>query len=128
MNSLEGSKRRQTFDEVNLGYTEEQARAEAARCLQCGVCSECLSCYYNCAAGAINHDEVSSLDKLDVGAVILASGFEPYDAHMSGEYGLGRYTNVITSMQFERVLSPSGPYSGHLVRPSDGHEPKRRNQ
>jgi heterodisulfide reductase subunit A-like polyferredoxin len=125
MSMLESTQRRQTFDEVNLGYTEEQARAEAARCLQCGVCSECLSCYYNCAAGAINHDQVSSLKKLDVGAVILASGFEPYDAHLSGEYGLGRFPNVVTSMQFERVLSPSGPYSGHLVRPSDGHEPKR---
>jgi heterodisulfide reductase subunit A-like polyferredoxin len=125
MSALESTQRRQTFDEVNLGYTEEQARAEAARCLQCGVCSECLSCYYNCAAGAINHDQVASLQNLDVGAVILASGFEPYDAHPNGEYGLGRFPNVVTSMQFERVLSPTGPYSGHLVRPSDGHEPKR---
>jgi heterodisulfide reductase subunit A-like polyferredoxin len=125
MNTLQINRRRQTFDEVNLGYTPEQAQAEAARCLQCGVCSECLSCYYKCAAGAINHDEVPIQEQIDVGAVILASGFEPYDARLSGEYGLGRFPNVVTSMQFERVLSPSGPYSGHLVRPSDSHEPKR---
>ncbi len=125
MAALEGVQRRQTFAEVNLGYTEEEAQAEAARCLQCGVCSECLSCYYKCAAGAIDHDQVAKLDQLSVGAVILASGFEPYDAHLSGEYGFGRFPNVVTSMQFERLLSPSGPYSGHLVRPSDGHDPKR---
>ncbi len=125
MTALESIQRRQTFDEVNLGYTEEEARAEAARCLQCGVCSECLSCYYKCAAGAINHDEIPTREHIDVGAVILASGFEPYDAHLSGEYGFGRFPNVVTSMQFERVLSPSGPFSGRLVRPSDGHEPKR---
>jgi NADPH-dependent glutamate synthase beta subunit-like oxidoreductase len=125
MTALDSNHRRHTFDEVNLGYTVEEARSEAARCLQCGVCSECLSCYYKCAAGAINHNEIASQEELDVGAVILASGFEPYDARLSGEYGLGRFPNVVTSMQFERVLSPSGPYGGHLVRPSDGHEPKR---
>ncbi|UCD97578.1 MAG: FAD-dependent oxidoreductase [Chloroflexota bacterium] len=125
MTALEITHRRQTFDEVNLGYTKEEAHAEAARCLQCGICSECLSCYYKCAAGAINHDEIASFEQIDVGAVILASGFEPYDARLSGEYGLGRYPNVVSSMQFERVLSPSGPYTGHLLRPSDGHEPKR---
>ena len=125
MTSLKSNHRRHTFDEVNLGYTAEEARAEAARCLQCGICSECLSCYYKCAAGAINHDEISTREQIDVGAVILASGFEPYDAQLSGEYGFGRFPNVVTSMQFERVLSPSGPFTGHLVRPSDGHEPKR---
>jgi len=110
---------------VNLGYTAEEARAEAARCLQCGVCSECLSCYYKCAAGAIHHNQVAREEKIEVGAVILASGFELYDAHLSGEYGLGRYANVLTSQQYERILSPSGPYGGHLKRPSDSHEPKR---
>ncbi len=117
--------RRQTFDEVSLGYTEEEAQAEAARCLQCGICSECLSCVYKCAAGAINHDDIERVEQIEIGSVILASGFEPYDASLSSEYGYGRFANVITSMQFERVLSPSGPYAGHLLRPSDGHEPKR---
>jgi heterodisulfide reductase subunit A-like polyferredoxin len=116
---------RHSFEEVSLGYAEEEAQAEAARCLQCGVCSECLSCYYQCAAGAIDHDDVAEINALEVGAVILASGFEPYDARLTGEYGLGRYPNVVTSMQYERILSPSGPYNGHLKRPSNGHEPKR---
>lgn len=125
MSIIEADMRRQNFDEVSIGYTEEQAREEAARCLQCGVCAECLSCYYACAAGAINHEEITREYQLDVGAVILATGFENYDARLSSEYGFQRFPNVITGMQFERVLSPSGPYGGHLLRPSDGHEPKR---
>lgn len=125
MASLEVGARCQTFEEVSLGYTEEEAQAEAARCLQCGVCSECLSCYYKCAAGAINHDEVARIEQIKAGAVILATGFEPYNAQLSGEYGMGRFPNVVTSVQYERILSPTGPYDGHLVRPSDGHEPKR---
>jgi heterodisulfide reductase subunit A-like polyferredoxin len=125
MTALDGATRTRSFEEVNLGFTEEEARAEAARCLQCGVCSECLSCYYKCAAGAINHNDAVRFDQIKVGAVILASGFEIYDAQLSGEYGLGRFPNVVTSQQYERILSPTGPYAGHLKRPSDGHEPKR---
>ncbi len=125
MSALDPRARRHSFEEVNLGYTEDEARAEAARCLQCGICSECLSCYYTCAAGAISHNDVARVEHIEIGAVILASGFDLYDAHLAGEYGLGRHPNVVTSQQFERVLSPTGPYSGHLKRPSDGHEPKR---
>jgi len=125
MSALGADTRRRSFEEVSLGYTEDEARAEAARCLQCGVCSECLSCVYKCAAGAINHDEIARIEQIDVGALILATGFEPYDARLQSEYGLGRFPNVVNSLQFERMLSPSGPYGGHLIRPSDGHEPKR---
>ncbi|HLB50151.1 MAG TPA: FAD-dependent oxidoreductase, partial [Anaerolineales bacterium] len=125
MKALEAASRRQSFEEVNLGYTAEEARAEATRCLQCGVCSECLSCVYKCAAGAINHNQVARTEQIEVGAVILASGFDLYDAQLAGEYGLGRFANVVTGQQYERILSPTGPYGGHLKRPSDGHEPKR---
>ena len=125
MQALNPETRTSTFEEVNRGFTEEEARLEALRCLQCGVCSECLACYYKCAAGAIDHNQIARTEKIEVGAVIMASGFELYDAHLSGEYGLGRYPNVVTSQQYERILSPSGPYSGHLKRPSDGQEPKR---
>ncbi len=125
MEALHPETRTRSFEEVNRGFTEEEARAEASRCLQCGVCSECLACYYKCGAGAINHDQTARVEQVEVGAVILASGFELYDARLSGEYGFGRYPNVVTSQQYERILSPSGPYGGHLKRPSDGKEPKR---
>ena len=125
MPTLNAGARLSSFEEVNLGYTEDKARIEAERCLQCGVCSECLSCEYKCGPGAINHIETASIEQVDVGAVILATGFEPYNAEPQGEYGLGRFPNVVSGPQFERIVSPSGPYNGHLIRPSDGHEPKR---
>jgi heterodisulfide reductase subunit A-like polyferredoxin len=114
-----------SFVEVEQGYTEEQARAEAARCLACGICSECLSCWYECKVGAINHDEAPRLEDIPVGAVVLAPGYQAYQAELSEEYGWGRYPNVVTSLQFERLLSASGPTQGHVLRPSDG-QPARK--
>ena len=125
MKATEASKRKGSFEEVNLGFTEVEAMEEASRCLQCGVCSECLSCVYKCAVGAIDHDQIARVEQIDIGAVILATGFEAFDAHPRSEYGLGRFPNVVTSVQYERMLAPTGPYGGHLIRPSDGHEPKR---
>ncbi len=123
--SLPVAERRLSFEEVELGYTEEMAQAEAARCLQCGICSECLACVYACQAGAINHDDLEQAAEISVGAVILAPGFEAYDARMSDEFGLGRYPNVVSSVQFERLLSASGPTEGHVKRPSDGERPRK---
>jgi heterodisulfide reductase subunit A-like polyferredoxin len=113
------------FDEVERGYTDELAQAEAARCLSCAICSECLSCQYACKAQAINHNDVERRETVQVGAVILAPGYQIYNAELSQEYGLGRYPNVVTSLQFERLLSASGPTAGKVLRPSDG-KPARR--
>ncbi len=118
-------RRRGSFAEVERGYTEEQARAEAARCLACGICSECLSCVFACGVKAINHDEVERVEEIEVGAVILAPGYQIYNAKLSPEYGLGRYPNVVTALQFERLLSASGPTGGHVKRPSDAAAPKK---
>ena len=117
--------RKRSFDEVNLGFTDEEAQAEAARCLACGVCSECLSCYYICGMKAIDHDMVERLEEVKVGSIILSPGFEVYDAVLSQEYGLGLYPNVLNALQFERVLSASGPTMGHIERPSDGKTPRK---
>ena len=114
-----------SFAEVELGYTDEQAQAEAARCLSCGICSECLSCWYKCGVGAVNHDMVATTRQIEVGAVVLAPGFEIYQAGQAGEYGWGRYPNVVTALQFERLLSASGPTSGHVLRPSDRKPAKK---
>ncbi|GAB4558105.1 MAG: FAD-dependent oxidoreductase [Anaerolineae bacterium] len=113
------------FAEVEQGYTEEQAQAEAARCLACGICSECLSCWYKCGVNAIDHDMVERVRELKVGAVILTPGYQPYPAERAEEYGWGRYPNVVTSLQFERLLSASGPTMGHVRRPSDGRTPRK---
>ncbi len=123
--TLDPGARRETFDEVSLGYTEDEARAEAARCLACGVCSECHACVDACKAGAVVHEELPREEELRVGAVVLAPGYELYDARLSQEYGFGRYPNVVTAMQFERMLSASGPTQGHVRRPGDDRTPKR---
>ncbi len=113
------------FAEVETGYTAELAQAEAARCLACGVCSECLSCWYKCGVGAIDHDMVERTQEINVGAIILAPGYQVYRAELSEEFGWGRYPNVVTALQFERLLSASGPTMGHVQRPSDGRKPRK---
>jgi len=125
MAALDPATRVRTFEEVARGYTEEEARAEAARCLACGICSECLSCYYACGTKAILHDQVERIEEVQVGAVILAPGYEVYHAELSEEFGFGRFPNVVTSLQFERLLSASGPTHGHVQRPSDNQPAKK---
>lgn len=119
------AERRERFAEVDLGYTERQAVTEAERCLDCGVCSECQECTRVCSANAIRHDEVATVKVMEVGAVILATGYSLADARRYQEYGFGRYPNVLTAMQYERLLSASGPTEGHVRRPSDGREARR---
>jgi heterodisulfide reductase subunit A-like polyferredoxin len=117
--------RTRDFREVELALTEEQARAEAARCLSCGLCSECYRCVDVCKAEAVDHQQAAVDEEMRVGAVILSPGYSLYDPEHSPEFGYGRYANVLTSMEFERMLSASGPTQGHVSRPSDHREPKR---
>jgi heterodisulfide reductase subunit A-like polyferredoxin len=117
--------RRITFSEVKKGFNEEQAKREALRCLNCGLCSECLQCVALCKAGAINHQMGEEVLKFRVGSIILSPGFDEFDANRLAAYGFGRYTNVITSIQFERILSASGPFQGNLMRPSDRKAPQK---
>jgi len=119
------SQRKSSFAEVSPGYTEEEAKAEAARCLACGICSECLCCYYKCGLSAINHNMVETQEEVQVGSIILSPGYEVYNARLSQEYGLGRYPNVLNALQFERILSASGPTMGHVQRPSDSQLPRK---
>ncbi|MBN1485545.1 MAG: FAD-dependent oxidoreductase [Chloroflexia bacterium] len=122
---LAPQERRHNFTEVDLVMTEEQARAEAARCLECGICSECLACARACQADCINHEMIADTLELDVGAVVLTPGVEFYDPALKEEFGYGRYANVLTSVEFERMLSASGPFEGHVKRRSDGLSPHR---
>jgi heterodisulfide reductase subunit A-like polyferredoxin len=125
MPELPVEQRLDNFAEVEGGYDDASAQAEAARCLACGICSECMSCTFACGVGAIDHDMPARQSKIDVGAVILAPGYQIYRAELSEEFGLGRYPNVVTSLQYERLLSASGPTRGHVLRPSDDQKPKR---
>jgi len=122
---LAPAKRMLNFNEVEKGLTEAQALAEAERCLNCALCSECNQCVEACEQHAIDHAMKERIVKLEVGSVVLTPGFEEFDATLKGEYGYGRYSNVVTSVQFERMLSAAGPFEGHLIRLSDG-KPARR--
>jgi heterodisulfide reductase subunit A-like polyferredoxin len=117
--------RRGSFREVELTISEEEALAEAQRCLNCALCCECLQCVVACGAHAIDHWMQEEELEIDVGAIILTPGYEPFDPRLKAGFGYGRYPNVITAMELERIFSASGPYQGHVRRPSDGNEPKR---
>lgn len=119
------AERKHDFDEVYTGLTEEQAMQEAARCLRCGICSECNQCVYVCKANAIDHNQVEEILDLEVGAVILAPGTEVVSGSIRPEYGYGRYANVLTSMEFERMIHASSPFAGTVKRPSDDKRPKK---
>ncbi len=107
------------FEEVVKGFSEEDALYEASRCLNCVGCSECMECVKACEPGAIIHDMIPQIEEREYDAVIVSLGFDEFEAEVLKEYGYGRYKNVITSIQFERLLSASGPTKGELLRPSD---------
>jgi heterodisulfide reductase subunit A-like polyferredoxin len=128
MEWIAAEERVKNFNEFTRVMTEDEAVAEAERCLACGVCSECLECVYACRAGAVDHAMVEEVRELNVGAVILTPGVDPIDLKALDyrpELGYGRYKNVVTSLEFERFLSATGPTTGIVVRPSDGKHPKR---
>lgn len=86
---------------------------------------KCRICEKFCQVGAIDFEQKEQILDLEVGSVILASGTQEFDARLKGEYGYKIFPNVITSIEFERILSASGPTGGHVIRPSDEKEPKK---
>jgi len=89
------------------------------KCIGCGICQGI------CKAGAVEYEQKASEVTLKVGSIILALGFEIFDAKIKTEYGYGRFPNVLTSIEFERMLNASGPYGGVVLRPSDGEIPRK---
>jgi len=86
---------------------------------------ECKICETVCEAKAIDYTQKEEKLELNVGAIVLSPGFELFDPKIKPELGYGFFPNVITSLEFERILSASGPFSGHVLRPSDRQTPKR---
>jgi len=119
-------------DEFNQGLNYRKAiyrpYAQAypnAFCIDKENCTECMTCSDVCQAGAPDHEMEEQILELEVGSIILCPGFKTYDAGQLEYYGYGKYRNVLTSLEFERILSASGPYQGHLMRPSDEREPQK---
>lgn len=126
MPELPVEQRAGNFDEVELGYEAEAGRKEADRCLNCSYCCECYQCVSACLAEAVVHDQQPEQLEIEVGSVVLSPGSDPFDpTDWQQFYHYKKNPNVMTSLEFERILSAGGPTMGHLVRPSDEKEPKK---
>jgi heterodisulfide reductase subunit A-like polyferredoxin len=112
----------QDFEAIELPMTADEVTYSAGRCLDCGICSECHQCIHACPANAINLGMKGETLDLEVGSVIVSTGFRLFPAEQKFHYGYGRFKNVITAMQMDRLLSPTRPYN-KVLRPSDGKVP-----
>jgi heterodisulfide reductase subunit A2 len=86
---------------------------------------QCRLCEKLCPTKAVDFDQKDQTLHIETGAVILAGGIEPFDALRKVEFGYGRWPNVLTSLEYERILSAAGPYGGHIRRISDGKPPRK---
>ena len=126
MPELPMKNREGNFNEVELGYEEDTGKEEADRCLNCGYCCECYECVGACMAEAVNHNQKPVEREIEIGSVILCPGNDVFDPDSYEDFYHHRsHKNVLTSLEFERILSASGPTLGHLLRPSDNKEPKK---
>ncbi len=113
-----------SFKEIEQGYSEEEVLEEAGRCIECGICCECEQCVKACTREAIDHSMNDEVVELNVGAIVIATGYKLFDVSRYERLGFGIHYNVIHAMQFERLINAAGPTHGHLVRLSDGKVPK----
>jgi heterodisulfide reductase subunit A len=113
------------FSEVEAPLSESEARDAASRCIDCAVCSECRECVTACPVeGCIDLHARDQHLEAEVGAVVVSTGFKLFAADLKPEYGFGRFKNVITGMQMDRLLAPTRPFNT-ILRPGDGKVPER---
>ena len=86
---------------------------------------KCRECEAVCENKAIDFSQTPEKVNLSVGAIILAAGVEPFDPLIREDYGYGRISNVVTSMDYERLLCATGPYEGEILRASDRQHPEK---
>jgi heterodisulfide reductase subunit A len=123
MPKLNPEARSRKFSEVELGYSEEQAVREASRCLNCGVCVECYECERVCQPSAVDHKMKDEEIEIDVGQILISTGYDIIDPHRISQYGYGKLDNVYTSLELERMLSSTGP-TGGKVQLKNGTAPR----
>ncbi len=121
---LSVSERVRSFKEVESGFDEKKAVEEANRCLNCAVCSECLECVKACERKAVHHEMREEIVEVNVGNIVLSTGYKEFDPSVMKKYGYGRLDNIITGLEFERMVNSAGPTSGKILL-KNGEEPKR---
>ncbi|MBN2124985.1 MAG: hypothetical protein JW821_11870 [Deltaproteobacteria bacterium] len=125
MPEISVEERRGNFLEVETGFPEEVAVQEAKRCLSCRRCLGCALCWAECKPEAIDFAIPDEELDLEFDEVVLTRGQDNAFERLPRELGYGRFPDVITDLQFERMLSPTGPTDGLVVSPLDGEVPKR---
>ncbi|MGW8192750.1 MAG: FAD-dependent oxidoreductase [Desulforhopalus sp.] len=112
---------------VNIHYPQAVPRVpviDEDSCVQLNT-GACGTCATICGVGAIHYDHREEETEIEIGSVIFSPGIEVFDAGLRGEFGYGSYKNVVTSIEFERLLSASGPTDGTVARPGDGKHPRK---
>ena len=117
--------RKLSFEEVEQGFVEEITLNEVTRCLSCRRCIGCGLCLAECDQQAIVYDQTSQNKKIEVDSIVVANGAESFDARRKPEFGYGKFSNVVTNIELERILNANGPFGGFLMRPSDGDIPQK---
>jgi heterodisulfide reductase subunit A-like polyferredoxin len=123
MPELPLEERKGSFEEVELGFSEDEARREASRCLSCRRCIGCGLCLAECDPQAVVYDQPAEDIEVRGDALILAGEAPAFDAARKSSLGYASGADVITSVEFDRLTSPTGPFGGLLVRPFDGEIP-----
>jgi heterodisulfide reductase subunit A len=119
----EPSVRVKDFEDVHSTYSPEDARAEASRCLSCSICCDCQLCKPVCPAECIDYSIPDEEVEVNVGSIVVATGFKAFDPKRIPSYGYGRYPEVYTAVEIERLVNSSGPTEGKLVM-KNGQPPK----
>ncbi len=120
--NLDPTKRIQSFDEIEETLTEAQAIKEAERCLNCGQCCECMECVSVCQANAIDHDMKETSVQVNAGSIILATGYDTLSPSPLKQYGYGRFSNVFSALEFERLSNATGPTGGRLLMRNENND------
>ncbi len=111
--------------QVKAVYRPPTRAVPDAYVIDMDYCTRCGKCVEVCPTDAIDLEMAERRSEIEVGAVILSPGYQAFDASLKGEFGYGYYDNVLTSIEFERMVSLAGSTQAHLVRPSDGAAPGR---
>jgi heterodisulfide reductase subunit A len=104
-----------SFDEVALGFSEDEAQREASRCINCGICCECMECVRACERDAVDHQMIEEEVEIKVGSIVMATGFQTLDPTPMKQYGYGEFDEVYTGLEFERLNNAVGPTGGQIL-------------